>query len=181
MKWNDIQPGDIDGIELIGFRINPDSEQPDVYTFTTYGVKNILFASGDQIVFFTSKKAATRTFELFETNMQQQLVALLKESELVIYDVAKALHILNHKDVDESAIVLDFLNILFDLVSATQILMPPNYKEKLYGLADYLTFDQDFVTYLNQNSLDRKDVIDAILWCCGAVIVSSKVNPTINS
>jgi hypothetical protein len=39
----------------------------------------------------------------------------------------------------------------------------------------HLTFSQEFLSFIEQRDITRKKVIDAILWCVGAIVSKSKL------
>lgn len=168
-----IELKEIDGVSLIGFRINPDSESPDVYTLMTYGAKEMPIVVNGQLLFFRSPTSTAVVYEFFEESIKK-LASLPTETD-AICDVAAMLHIINHQDSDESATVLNCLNTLFDLVNATQLTIPTAYKKMLYNLADHLTFNQDFADYINQQGLERANITNGVLWCIGAIVVNSRI------
>ena len=164
---------DIDGISLIGFRIDPDSESPDIYTLMAYGAREVLLVVNGQILFFRSPSSVKVAYDFFGEDVKN-LASVPSEID-AIFDLAAALHTINHQDIDESAEVIDCLNMLFDLVAATQTAMPAAYKKLLYGLADHLTFERNLGEYLTRLDLKRAEITDAVLWCVGAIVVNSKV------
>ena len=168
-----VTSNDINGVSLIGFRIDPDSESPDIYTLMTYGAREVPIVVDGKILFFTSVSSVKVAYDFFSEEVKS--VASVPSGTDAICDVAKALHIINHQDLDESATVINCLNTLFDLVAATQLAIPTAYKKLLYDLADHLTFDQNFAEYMTRLNLKRGEITNAVLWCIGAIVVDSKV------
>ena len=48
-------------------------------------------------------------------------------------------------------------------------------KNLLWKFADHLTFEKEFGQYLISNSISRESLIDALIWCLGAIASRSKV------
>jgi hypothetical protein len=63
-------------------------------------------------------------------------------------DVAQALHYLSEGGVDSSAVVLDAVNVLLDLVKATGSEIEDRRRRALYAIADYCTTKKDITAYL---------------------------------
>jgi hypothetical protein len=173
MSQSIVQPGEISGISLVGFRLSPDSEKPDWYTLFTYGEKDIPVMDNDQVVFFKSLDLVDRAHALFDDNINS-LFPPPSEPDLIC-DVAEMLYIINNEDRDESATIVNGLNTILDLVKATQINLPAECKEILYRLADHLTFNREFGAYLNQNAVTREAITNAIIWGIGAITIKSRV------
>ena len=167
---------DIDGVSIIGFRINSESRSLDVYTLMTYGAIEAPLVVDGQLVFFRSPSSAAVAYDLFEEDIKN--VSSLPTEVDAMCDVAEMLYLINHQDRDETATVLNCLNTLFDLVTATRTSMPIAYKKILYDFADHLTFNQEFADYIHQQGLNKTTITDAILWCIGAIVVNSRVLPS---
>lgn len=91
-------------------------------------------------------------------------------------DVAQALHFLSAGGFDEGAAVLGAVNALLDLVRATGIKMDDRRKKALYDIANYCTFSKDLTKYLEEEGdYSSRELVDAVLWCVGAVVVKSRI------
>jgi len=163
----------IEGVALIGFRLNPDSESSDLFTLMAYGDRDFPVQQAGRIVFFCDVALVPVAFKCFPDEITRGLQPPL-EAQLVC-DLARALHIIETRDCDDSATVLNCLNTLFDLVTASGLYWPNRYKHVLYSLADHLTFQQEFLAFLEQRGVTRRRIIDAFLWCIGAVSVKAKL------
>ena len=173
MSQNIVQPSEINGISLVGFRLSPESENPDWYTLFTYGQKDIPVKDNDQVVFFKSLDLVDRAYALFDDNIKGLFPPPLELD--LICDVAEILYIINNEDRDESATIVNGLNTIFDLLKATQMNLPSEYKEILYRFADHLTFNREFAAYLNQNAVTREAITNAIIWGIGAITIRSRI------
>ena len=95
-----VTSNDINGVSLIGFRIDPDSESPDIYTLMTYGAREVPIVVDGKILFFTSVSSVKVAYDFFSEDVKS--VASVPSGTDAICDVAKALHIINHQDLTES-------------------------------------------------------------------------------
>jgi len=163
----------LDGIALIGFRLQADSVNPDFFTLMAYGERDFPVRDGVQIVFFTEPALAAKVCEYWPEEIRRLAKASL-EIDLVC-DVAKALHIIKNEDQDDSSILLNCLNTFFDLVVATGHACPKGYERALSRLADRLTFEREFATFLEQEHVSRSDILDAFLWCMGSIAANAKL------
>jgi len=173
MSQNVVQPGEINGIALIGFRLSPESESPEWYTLFTYGVKDIPVMDNDQVLFFRSPDLVDKAFAFFDSSVKS-LSPPPSELELVC-DVAEMLYIINNETRDESATIVNSLNTIFDLLKAVKMNIPAENKDILYRLADHLTFDREFGSYLNQHGITREAITNAIIWAIGAITIKSRI------
>lgn len=165
-------------IDLIGFRVNPDCEEPELYILMICADKDYpLMVEGD-IIFFTKPTLGLKAVQL-SSNVDLQKIILKTMNDVddvdFVVDIAEVLYLISDKNIDDQATIINCLNTLFDLVLCTGIPMPSNYKKLLYNFADHLTFHQEFSSFLEQHSISRSWVIDAILWCMNTVVAKSKL------
>jgi len=51
--------------------------------------------------------------------------------------------------------------------------MPDKYRASLEKLADHLTFNKRLSDFLEQNGLDRNEIVDAIYWSIGMIMYNA--------
>jgi hypothetical protein len=158
---------------LFGFRIDPDREEPEIYTLFIYGEQERPLVADGNIVFFSRPDLILSALKLCEIDTSQLGIPPTEVS--LVCDIAETLHLISYKDIDDSATILNCLNTVFDLVKATSVPLPNDYKRVLYSLADHLTFEQEFASFLTQNDIKRSMIENAIMWCMGAVMSKSKL------
>ena len=154
---------------LIAFHLDPDTEYPNIYTL--FVTEDSPLVSDEYIVFFNEPGLASKAVEMYGDGVKD---GLPQEVDLHCY-IAESLYLINSEAVDPSATIINSLNILLDLVKATRLSMPEEYERLLYAFADYLTFDRDLSVFFAQEGNTRSRVLDAVLWCIGAVVSKSKV------
>lgn len=93
--------------------------------------------------------------------------------ETYIIDITDCLTLIESHDRDDEALLIDLLNILFDLVSATRVQWPKRYQSALFRLADHLTYARDYGDFLEQHRLSRRSICNGIRWCLGAILTGS--------
>ncbi len=158
---------------LIGFLIDPDSESPDLYTLFFPGEVDEPLVVEDYIVFFVKPETAAKALKISDKN-ETLINSLPKEVDLIC-EVAGSLYIINYQDIDPDATIVNFLNILLDLIKATGLPMPEDYRRILYTFADHLTFNREVAAFFTDEQISRTEITDAILWCIGAVVSKSKL------
>lgn len=167
------EQSEIDGISLIGFRINPDSEAPEFFTLLVGGEKDTALMVDDNLAFFIEFEQKQQAFELLDKQIRQDF-PVPNEVDLVA-DLATTLYLIENETLDDSAIILDCLNTIFDLLHTLNKNLSDERKNLLWKFADHLTFEKDFGQYLISNSISRDSLIDALIWCVGAIVSKSKV------
>jgi hypothetical protein len=91
-------------------------------------------------------------------------------------DIAQALHHLSAGGIDTSASVVDAVNVLLDLVKACDTKMVDSRRRALYAIADYTTKSKDLTKYLEEDGdHSSRELVDAVLWCVGAVVVKARI------
>ncbi|MBD3885860.1 hypothetical protein IFO70_29550 [Phormidium tenue FACHB-886] len=160
-------------LNLIGFRLDPERETPQVYTLFICNDENQPIVVDEQIVFFSNPELASKALELYGANVGQYN-SIPKDVDLVC-DLATMLYLITSEDTDPSAIIVNCLNTFDDLVKATELQVPNEYKKVLNAFADHLTFDQEFANFLTQQNISRSVIIDGVLWCVGAILVKARI------
>ncbi|MFM9263953.1 hypothetical protein [Tychonema sp. BBK16] len=158
---------------LCGFRIDPETEAPNLYTLIAYGEQEPPLVAGGQLVFFSRPELAINALQLCDIDVT---TLGMPPTEIdAICDIAETLYLLDAEDIDESDTIVNCLNTLFDLVKAILMPMPTEYKRVLYAFADHLTFEQEFASFLNEEDIQRSEIVNAILWCVGAITAKSRL------
>lgn len=170
---NIILPDNYESTWLIGFRLDPDREEPKLFTLIFSGDKDIPLAIENYIIFFSDINLIPNALKLVNSE-ERKIIQRPHKLDLIV-DLAEILYLICNEDVDDSATIINGLNIIFDLVTATNLLFPSNYKQNLYKLADHLTFSKELLNFFEvEENIRRIDVHDAILWCIGAIVSKSK-------
>ncbi|NER21907.1 MAG: hypothetical protein F6J86_19065 [Symploca sp. SIO1B1] len=159
-------------IWLIGFRFNPNYTAPDFYTLLLEEKEEQPISSNGQIILFQDPDYAQAALELdseFSTLSSQ-----IAPTEVYLnLDFANMLYTISSENYDESGGIIECLNTLFDMLKCASISIPSHYKEKLFSLANHLTFDKDFSVLFVENESLRNSTVEAIQWAIGAVISKS--------
>lgn len=91
-------------------------------------------------------------------------------------DVAQALHFLSAGGMDTTASVVDAVNVLLDLVTATGTEIEERRRKALYAIVDYCTTSTDLTRYFEEvGDYSSDELVDAVLWCIGAVVVMARI------
>ena len=48
-------------------------------------------------------------------------------------------------------------------------------KRILYDFADHLNIEEEFASFLDAEDIQRSEIVNAILWCVGAITVKSRL------
>lgn len=164
-------PPPVEGIYLVGFRLDPAAEGPQFFTiFALEGENERPLVRGGRVLFFRDPRQAAGALKLSD-NMQG-LGPAPKEMEMLI-DVAEALHIANAQDADADGVLLDVIGCFDDLVRAAQLNVPAQYMAVLSSTSERLMEDPEFATWLKESGTDRERLEDALIWCVGAVTVKA--------
>lgn len=163
---------DDEGLALIGFRLDPDRDNPEVYTLIVYGGKDRPILVQDRIVLFSSPELVFHAYELGDANVKR--LGPPPSSPSLVCDVAEMLDIIGNRNTDESSVILNCINTMLDLLDPGKTPIPPGYKQLLFSFADHLTFDREFASFLNRNNIEREKIISAITWCVGAIVVRAR-------
>lgn len=170
-----IIPPNYDGKYLVGFKLDPDRENCDFFTVVFCGDIDQPLTIDDYIIFFNDISILSKTLEFVAPEILQDLDI----SDFAIIDIAEMLYLIEREKIDNSAIILNGLNMIFDLVKASRLKMPDECKRILYRFADYCTFNQEISVFFENENISRKQIINNILWCIGAIVSKSKILTTL--
>lgn len=169
-----VLPDNYESTWLIGFRLDPDLENAKLFTLMFVGDRDFPLAIDGYIIFFNNLDLIPKALELVNYE-QRKVIETPYEIDLVV-DLAEMLYLICSGDIDDSATIINGLNIIFDLVKATNLPFPSKYKQNLYKLADHTTFSKDLLSFFSQEEdIKRADVHDALLWCIGVIVSRSQL------
>jgi hypothetical protein len=153
---------------LIGLRLDSDNPEPSFYTFLVGDDQKPLLVK-EQIVLANQPQLPR------EANLSTDPVDSEPWEPDLICDLAEALYLIENGDCDDSAAILNCLNVLFDLVAATRGTLPQVYKKNLTNLADHLTFHKSLTAFFQEAKDRRSAMLDSVLWCIGWIMTHARI------
>jgi hypothetical protein len=157
---------------LIGFRMDPASEEPQFYTLIgSAGERERPIARLGRILFFRRPAQAARALEACDNGFRE-VRPVPAELELLC-DIGQALHVANQEDEDADGLLFELIAVFDDLLREIQLTPPPEYVAVLAAVAGRLGESQEFAGFLASSGLTREKLEDALLWCVGAVALKS--------
>jgi len=159
---------------LLAIGLDPDRTAPELYGLIYEGETDVPLMVDGRIVLFTDPTRAPELIQKYCT----PLVADKVDAEKPFFwcDVAQALHFLSAGGTDVDASVLNTVNVLLDLVRATEIKMVDSRRQALHAIADYCTTSKDLTKYLEEaGDHSSRELVDAVLWCVGAVVMKTRI------
>ncbi|TMQ12893.1 MAG: hypothetical protein E6J91_20010 [Deltaproteobacteria bacterium] len=158
---------------LLAIGLDPDKTVPDLYGAIHEGEPDVPLMVDGRIVFFTDPGRAA---ELIRQHGGTWATDPMEVDKPTLWcDVAQALHHLSAGGIDDSASVVDAVNVLLDLVKASGTKMVDSRRRALHSIADYCTTSKNLTKYLEEvGDHSSRELVDAVLWCVGAVVVNSR-------
>ena len=166
-------PGDLIIWTLVDVFINPDAEGAELYYLLLDTGKGSPLTKDGRIIFFVDKNKAASVLKKYGSAIKYDEIDIDEPSYSC--NIANMLYLLTNEDYDENVSILCTINTLLDLVYGTAISIPGDKKKILYDLADHFTFSKSISEYYAKVELEPDEVINAILWCIGAVTVMSTI------
>jgi hypothetical protein len=159
---------------LLAIGIDPDMSTPELYGAIHEGEEDIPLMVEGRLVFFTDPARAPELIRQHGGAWASDKMDVQRPSFWC--DVAKTLYLLSAGGIDTTAALLDAVNVLLDLVKASGIKMIESRRRALYAIADYCTTNKDITKYLEEEGdHSSRELIDAVLWCVGAVVVKARI------
>jgi hypothetical protein len=156
------------GLWLIGFRTSPEADTANFYVLFIHNAKDRPLQVNGKIVLFDNPSLAPRA--LAQTEPAVRELGPAPEDPDLICDVAESLRLIAAENRDPSATILNFLNVLLDMVAATNVPLPPGHKRALWSFADHLTFQREYGDFFRETKVTRDDVERAVLWGLNTVM-----------
>lgn len=159
---------------LLAIGLDPDKPVPDLYGLIHEGATDVPLMVDGRIVFFTDPKRAEELIQRYGKPLVADRIDVAKP--FFWCDIAQALYHLSAGGTDTDASVLGAVNVLLDLVKASGSPMDDRRRKALHSIADYCTYSKDLTKYLEEEGdHSSRELIDAVLWCVGAVTVKSRI------
>jgi hypothetical protein len=162
-----------ESLEIIGFKIFPGSQKIDFFTVIIYVEDDRPITKDKRLLFCTKLKLIPKIIKHGFPITKNLTLSSCKPS--LICNINESIRLIESEDIDDSAIILNSLNIMFDLVKSTEFNIPNQYNKILFSFADHLTFERSISNFFEQENIDRKLILDAFLWCIGAIFAKSKI------
>lgn len=159
---------------LLAISFDPDKADPDLYGLVLEGEKDKPLMLKDRLLFFRDPKRASEIAKTFGSHLPADRVEV--NQPFFWCDIAQTLHLLQAGGTDDEACVLGAVNALLDLVDAIGLNMPSDLRASLRSIADYCTFEKNLTRYFEEvGDYPASTIINAILWCIGAITVKSTI------
>jgi hypothetical protein len=156
---------------LVGFRIDPDVSEPQVYTLYVDDERPVL--RGGRPLLFIRPDIAENALK--ESDCGASAIGPAPQEVYAVFDIADCLFILDSKDEVPNGNVVDCINVLLDFANLLADPMPTQYRVSLEQLADHLTFNLHFADFLEKQNIPRRVLIDALFWCLGSVVCHGRI------
>ncbi len=167
-------PEPTEAVYLVGFRLDPAAEGPQLYTlFVLESENDRPLASDHRILFFADPKRAAAAVKLADNDFAR--FPVIPDEIEILCDVAQALYIANSENEDKDGVLLECIALFDDLIRAAQINVPAQYMSALSAVSERLSTNPEFATMLTETGLDRETIEDALMWCVGAITVKSTI------
>jgi hypothetical protein len=163
-------------IYLVGFIIASDSDEPNLYAlYVCHDESDRPIGLEGEILIFQNPELAASVLMKSDDIDKDKFINEIYQEVSMVCDINSVLYLIEYEDIDTSAEIVNFLNILFDFVKFTNVVFPENYRKCLYDFADHLTFDTEYESFFQKNSIKRSLVIEALHWCLGLILANSKI------
>jgi hypothetical protein len=130
--------------------------------------------SKGRVIFFTRLTLASRALSLDDDESVRALVLPpLSREGAYFHDLDELMSLISTGRVDESAVIINFLNALDDFLVAIGVTMPVALHAYIKPFADHLTFNREYGAFFESGQSNRIGVADAVRWGIGAVVASS--------
>ncbi len=156
---------------LIGFRIEPDIFDPQLYTIYIEG-EHPITCSGQPIVFAKPELADAA---LALSDLDRTRFGATPEELDAVFDIAEAIYVLCEEDEVENGDPLGCINMLLDIANCVDERTPCSHRKTLESLADHLTFNTEFKSFIEGNNITRQEISDAFFWAIGMAVYHMKI------
>lgn len=166
---------EIDKRWIIGFTNIHDKAKPILYTIIFEGYNYYPIMTKDGFIIFYKNYYDTLKEYNKHGKIDVSVNRVRSQKDVIKYNVAKALYLIEKYNYDKNVEILDIINIFDDLLIAINMEVPSIYKKELYAFADHLTFSKSYGAYFKKKGTNRELIINAIYWCVGAMACRSVI------
>lgn len=163
-------------LQPYGFYFEDSEEEPVIFLIMVEGHdEDRPLMSAGRVILFGRTTEADQAIALDDEAGLAALVgpATFDLNNTYLFDIPAVLRVIREDDRDDSALLLDFLNLVLDVVNAIGAPLPTEYRATLHGLADHMTFEREFGAFIESAEIGRERVRDALFWCFEAIVVNS--------
>lgn len=162
---------DPNSLRLMGFRIEPEIFDPQLYTLYVDWERPILI--GRMPILFTKPCLAQSALDISDCGASRFGPA---PNELYfVYDITSTIYTIQVESTCDSGDHSLLVNMLLDFVNLANADMPKVFRRALSELADYITFNKDLNSYFESSRDSRQVVVDAIYWAIGSSLYNSRI------
>lgn len=159
-------------IAPIGISFGMTSRSFDFFLLQVIGEKDAPVRFEGRIIVFDSEDLCRASLERLEVVLPVDVRA--QHEYGFICDISNAIKLVTDEEVDRDAVVLNCINTVLDLTTASGFGFPEEYRI-LLSLADRLTFRAEFGEFKQVRSLVR----NALLWCAGVVSMDLRLTTSL--
>lgn len=160
-------------IWVVGLRVDSEEPNPTYYT-VSMGDDETPLLINERIVLYCHPDLLGAALTLAGVRTANGQSPGPEPPDLVC-DLAEALYQVENEDQDESAAIVNCLNLLLDVTAATNGCIPVNYRKALSDFADHLTFSKSIGSFFGTSQYARSQIIDGLLWCVGWIMTHARI------
>jgi hypothetical protein len=151
---------------LVALHFDPEIEGPELYALIFEAAPDVPLMVDGRILFFKEASRARALIERHGSHLPADRIDVDVPS--MRCDLAQALHFLSAGGFDETASVVNCVNVLLDFVRGIGAELGEERKRVLYSIADYTTTSKDLTRYLEEEGdYPSRQLVDAVL-CASA-------------
>jgi hypothetical protein len=154
---------------LVGLRISDEASQPDFYCINIYNMASDYYVCVNERLLIIKDACLAPAVGALLLGAEGIFNDVPTEPDLIC-DLPETLRLLTQENVDNHAVILNFLNADLDVVGQLGCGITEWAKRDLYKVADHLTFNREFSSFLLAENIGRDELSDAICLCVGMVI-----------
>ncbi len=156
-------------LSIIGIGVDPNSTEPDFYVLAVDDDSAITrpITHEGYIVIFTKIGEAPLVLLLAPPNIIE--LGPAPNEEILLIDAIQVLYLLEAQDVDDKAVLLNFINVTMDFIEAIHYTIPIEYQKILIDFANHLTIEKEFASFFATHDVNREKMKNAITWLIGAI------------
>lgn len=160
---------DVKELFLIGFRIEPDIFDPQIYTIYINDDRPILFQN--RPILFASPGLSQSALEKSDCGAVRFGPA--PTEVFAVFDITQAMQSLAEMECESRGEIVDLVNAMLDFGACIKAPVPRAYAEILPLLADHLTFQSNIASFFEGREATREDAANAMYWFMGMIMYYS--------
>ena len=164
---------------LMKYKIPINGQNIILYNLMLYGDRTVVHKENKKLIFFEKKEIINNALN-YGQNMIRKYKNTFDEIEEHYLDISSALEIIMNKNSDSNATIINCYNTLDDILLCVSGYKRRKRLKMFDDFANHLTFNKSYKKYIDENKIEREELVDNIQFILKKIFSSGKILNIVN-